>query len=82
MRQQCRNVLKSTPGSLLHAKEVEEGAAPLKREENLARGWRSGNPPPAHFCTRGRWKTQKQQQNAIAVDLRLALACEGRLRGA
>jgi len=38
MRQQRRNVLKSTPGSLLHAKEVEEGAAPLKREENLARG--------------------------------------------
>jgi len=38
MRQRRQNVLKSTPGSLLHTKEVEEGAAPLKREENLARG--------------------------------------------
>ena len=28
---------RTTSSSLLHAREVEEGAAPLKHEENLAR---------------------------------------------
>ena len=42
--------IKTTSSSLLHAREVEDMATASKCAKH---------PPPAHFCTRGRWRRQE-----------------------
>ena len=64
----CRNNRKSTPSSLLHAREVEKGRTALECRKD---------PHPACTCMRGRWWWPGWHRKAIKIHLRLALAREG-----
>ena len=67
-RERCRNNRKSTPSSLLHAREVEKGRTALERRKD---------PHPACTCMRGRWWWPEWHRKAIKIYLRLTLAREG-----
>ena len=88
--------IKTTSSSLLHAREVVAQTAMFLRlvlhvrevEDAATASKCAKNPPPAHFCTRGRWSGQEshfaseedgaQEGAAPRKDhLRLVFSCEG-----
>jgi hypothetical protein len=73
--------INTTSSSLLHAREVEDVETASKCAKN---------PPPAHFCTRGRWRRKESTFGTIEmrgesrreveeaeIHLQLAFAHEG-----